>query len=110
VCKLVQALSHRVGAGNLDEIAALEVGYARCDGRSQRLQTREVFGLAALEQTQSVADYFAGVLVAPGGDKRPDQLRLGVGQDHVTCRHDTIYRSAILAESANSKGASGEMT
>jgi hypothetical protein len=50
------------------KITCFNVGDANLGGIAQGCQTHFIFGLPALDQPQSFAQYLAGVLITPGAD------------------------------------------
>jgi hypothetical protein len=57
---------------------------------SKRTELRLTFMLLFFEQTQSLADDFAGVAVSPRGDLTRDKVVQMFGKIDVACRHDRL--------------------
>jgi hypothetical protein len=80
--------------------SGIDVSEPNAGGLAQRGDSGTVLRLTPLNESQPVAQHFAGVLVAPGGHKSFDQACLVLGKDHITSWHGGLSMTGELAEYA----------
>ena len=78
------------------EITCFNVGNGNFGCMAQGRQTHFIFGLPALDQPQSFAQYLTGVLVAPGGKQLLDKAGLMVGKDNVSGWHGSLLSQVFI--------------